>query len=172
MCDKIYRKGPFSFSTLFVAVSLLFVLLSSSYAEVKRVTIMIKGMACPFCAYGVEKKLKRVKGVKGIDIDIQKGMARLTAEEGQSIEISQVPGAIEDAGFTPDRITATVTGRIERNEKGNLILKSREGQRTFNLTGDRKLIEGYIGSDVAVTGEVIVQKEKPWTINVERVEKK
>ena len=165
MKKKILIKG------LSVLAILLFFSMSS-YAGVEKVTIMIKGMACPFCAYGVEKKLKSVKGVKDIDIDIQKGMARLTAEEGQSIEISQVPGAIEDSGFTPDRITATVTGRIERNEEGNLILKSGEGQRTFYLTGDRKLLETHIGSDVAVTGEVIIQKEKSWIIKVEKVEKK
>jgi mercuric ion binding protein len=146
------------------------ILLNPASAEIQKLTIKIKGMACPFCAYGVEKKLKKVEGVKSIDIDIQKGLATLTAKEGQSIGISQIPQAIKDSGFTPDRITATVSGRIEKDKTGGLILKVRGLKRDFTLTGDGSLLEGHINTDVVVTGEVIVKDGKPWTIRVEKVE--
>ncbi len=103
----------------------------TSYAEVEKVVIIINGMACPVCAYGVEKKLKSVKGVKDIEIDIQNGLATLTAKEGQSIEISQVPQAIEDSGFRPDKITATASGMIEKDDNDNFILKSKRSGKGF-----------------------------------------
>ncbi len=43
---------------------------AGTQAQVTSLTVSVDGLACPFCAYGVEKKLKRVEGVKSIDVRI------------------------------------------------------------------------------------------------------
>ncbi len=35
--------------------------------------IEVRGLACPFCAYGMEKALKEVSGVEKVDIVLKKG---------------------------------------------------------------------------------------------------
>ncbi|HKJ69710.1 MAG TPA: hypothetical protein VKA68_17270, partial [bacterium] len=34
------------------------------------ITIQVKGLACPFCAYGLEKKLGKLNGVKQVYIGL------------------------------------------------------------------------------------------------------
>jgi len=61
--------------------------------------LRIDGLACPFCAYGVEKKLKSVKGVKSLEISINKGEAIVTLEDGATFTEDQTRQLIGDAGF-------------------------------------------------------------------------
>ncbi len=61
--------------------------------------LRIDGLACPFCAYGVEKKLKSVKGVKSLEISINKGESIVTLEDDANFTEDQARQLIEDAGF-------------------------------------------------------------------------
>ena len=36
------------------------------YAEIQSVEMQVDGMTCPFCVYGIEKKLTEVKGVQDV----------------------------------------------------------------------------------------------------------
>lgn len=40
--------------------------------------LRVDGLACPFCAYGVEKQLNTIKGVQRIDVDIASGAVSVT----------------------------------------------------------------------------------------------
>jgi mercuric ion binding protein len=154
-----------------MVIGLFIVFLSAlSFAGVEKVSVMVNGMACPFCAYGVEKKLKKVEGVKSIDIDIQKGIAILTVKDGGSINIAQVPGAIEDSGFTPDRIEIVVSGPVSRNSNGDIVMNIQDGTDSFILKGDPEGIQGYLGSKARVAGEAMQLEGGVWSIRVERVE--
>ncbi len=51
-------------------------------AQIHDVTVIVKGMACPYCAYGVEKKLKKLDGVATITIKIKEGTVILKAKQG------------------------------------------------------------------------------------------
>jgi len=57
------------FTSVVVIVAALFFFTLWTEAQIRAVTVSVDGMACPFCAYGVEKKLKRVVGVESITID-------------------------------------------------------------------------------------------------------
>ena len=70
-----------------------------------QITIRVDGLSCPFCAYGLEKKLKRLKGAASVRIDIEHGMAEVTVAEGKTIQESDLKKAVVDAGFTPRAIT-------------------------------------------------------------------
>ncbi len=62
--------------------------------------LYVDGLACPFCAYGVEKKLRGVAGVEKLDIDINTGVVSVTMAEGASLDEAAARQIVKDAGFT------------------------------------------------------------------------
>ncbi len=103
--------------TITMAISLLSALLlvalaQPALAQVTRATAAVEGLACPFCAFGVEKKLHQVRGVAGVEVHMQDGTAELSAVAGGSIDVSQIPQAIRRAGFTPGRLEVTAAGSL------------------------------------------------------------
>lgn len=67
---------------------------------VDRVEVKVNGMACPFCAYGIEKKLKALPGARDVKVDLEKGLATFETPSG-GVSEQQIKQAIKDAGFTP-----------------------------------------------------------------------
>jgi copper chaperone CopZ len=72
--------------------------------ELTYVKVEVKGLACPFCAYGLEKKLKEVDGVKTIKIDVEEGLAYLTVLKSKKPLKEMLEKIVTDAGFTPSSI--------------------------------------------------------------------
>ena len=70
----------------------------------QRVIVNIDGLSCPFCAYGVEKKLKNLKGLKDIEIKMNEGKVLLTFELEATIDVEAIKEAVEDSGFTAREI--------------------------------------------------------------------
>ncbi|VAX33656.1 hypothetical protein MNBD_NITROSPIRAE01-2198 [hydrothermal vent metagenome] len=64
------------------------------------ISIRVDGLTCPFCAYGLEKKLKRLDGAEKIHIDIEKGIVLIQVVEGEKVKEKDLKQAVEDAGFT------------------------------------------------------------------------
>lgn len=95
-----------------IAIVLLFGLVSPAPAQVEKVEIRVDGLACPFCAYGLEKKLKKIEGAGKIKINVDKGIALLENKQGKSIEVEKIESIVQDAGFTPREIALTVVGRL------------------------------------------------------------
>ena len=73
--------------------------------QVAQISIRVDGLSCPFCAYGLEKKLKRLEGAEKVWIDIENGVAEITVAEGKSILEENLKKAVLEAGFTPREIT-------------------------------------------------------------------
>ncbi len=63
-------------------------------------SLQVDGLACPFCAYGIEKKLSSIKGVVKIDVDIKKGQVIVTMTEGANLSEQLAHEKVKDAGFT------------------------------------------------------------------------
>lgn len=63
-------------------------------------TMRVDGLACPYCAYGIEKKLKQIEGVQDIDIDLNAGKVRVKTAEGVELTEPQMKKLFNDAGFT------------------------------------------------------------------------
>ncbi|MBI5631316.1 MAG: cation transporter [Elusimicrobia bacterium] len=63
------------------------------------VLVRIEGMACPFCAYGIEKHLGRLAGVRSARVNLGQGTAILDLEPGKTVSFDEVRKAVEKAGF-------------------------------------------------------------------------
>ena len=85
--------------TAVLALALLF---ASIAAQAKPLIyeLAVDGLACPFCAYGIEKKLGAIAGVSGIEIDIDKGVVRVTMAEGARLREPAARKAVNSAGCT------------------------------------------------------------------------
>lgn len=84
---------------------LIFVLITlgwntAVFSADKIVQIRVDGLACPYCAYGVEKKLMKITGVKHVDFNLKKGLVLVTAEENLEMNEAQLKTLFDDSGFT------------------------------------------------------------------------
>lgn len=70
------------------------------------IKIEVDGLSCPFCAYGLEKNLKKVKGVGNIKIDVDNAFVLIDILDGKSIGEKLLRKSITDAGFTPRDISS------------------------------------------------------------------
>ncbi len=82
-------------------ISLLAVVLSTAaFAGGNQYTLGVDGLACPFCAYGIEKKLSAIEGVESVETDVKSGQVVVTLAEGMNLSEEVARQAVEDAGFT------------------------------------------------------------------------
>lgn len=79
----------------------LLVLMSAAAMAASMVyRLRVDGLACPFCAYGIEKKIGAVKGVEKVETDIKTGTVTVTMKEGAVLEEKAAAKAVKEAGFT------------------------------------------------------------------------
>jgi len=85
-------------STLLTLVAAAFASAALAAGPVYR--IEVDGLACPFCAYGIERELDRIEGVQGVETDIEAGAVMVTMAPGRTLEQSRAREAVAKAGFT------------------------------------------------------------------------
>ena len=96
----------------FTAMILITAVTALSAGEQKTVTVRVDGLACPFCAYGLEKRLSKVEGVQDVKIFVDEGRAELEARQDGFVDLEEVEPAVRKAGFTPRIIKVEVTGQV------------------------------------------------------------
>jgi len=103
-------------------------------AAVDEVRLSVKGLACAFCTYGIEKNLKKLPGVASVETTIKTGIVRLRLTPAATFDLVALQQAVAKSGFTLSHIEATVTGRLTRHETHPAIDTDPPGQ-TFSLVG-------------------------------------
>ncbi len=89
---KILGKG-FITAALFVSLTQVVLAATTVYS------IRVDGLACPYCAYGIEKKLNKIDGVKFINMDLDKGLVTVESYDVK-LSDSQLQQLFQDSGFT------------------------------------------------------------------------
>jgi mercuric ion binding protein len=73
--------------------------------DVRTITVTVLGMSCPFCAYGLQKKLLRLDKTEKIEVKLKEGLAVLTLKEGISdIPDEEIEKLVDEAGFEAAKI--------------------------------------------------------------------
>ncbi len=83
----------------------------------RQIEVTILGMSCPFCAYGVQQKLKRLDGVTELEVVLETGVATLRLEEDADIPTELLQKAVKDAGFEVAKITRNFESEFPEFEK-------------------------------------------------------
>ncbi len=89
-----------------------FLLPTSLWASRGNIQIKIRGLSCPFCVYGVEKKLKHVQGIESVATNYRRGIALLKKKAKAEVDIAALTKAVTDAGFTVDSINLIIKGTL------------------------------------------------------------
>ncbi len=100
MKSNLTRPRSRTIVGLAVVVLALWVASASAQMATQTYRLHVDGLACPFCAYGIEKQLSRIDGVETIDIDIGAGAITLTVSDGKTLDESTARRAVEAAGFS------------------------------------------------------------------------
>jgi mercuric ion binding protein len=66
----------------------------------RQYAIRADGMACAYCAYGIEKKFKNIKGVRGVDFDLQEGLVKVSMDCSAALGEDTVRKLLAESGFT------------------------------------------------------------------------
>lgn len=83
-----------------MAIALSLVLFTSGAWAAQTYRLGVDGLACPFCAYGIEKQLNAVKGVQRIEVDIATGTVVVTMAEAATLDQATADKAVKKAGFS------------------------------------------------------------------------
>ncbi|MGB8378355.1 MAG: heavy-metal-associated domain-containing protein [Rhodanobacteraceae bacterium] len=69
--------------------------------------LRVDGLACPYCAYGIEKQFSGMRGVTDTSIDIENGVVVVRVKPGTHYTAEQIKTTVDDAGFALKRIVAS-----------------------------------------------------------------
>lgn len=154
---------------------MLFFLTSPTFAvsEVYNLKVKLDGLACPFCAYGLERKLKDYKGIQNLKILVDEGLATFQYPYGKIPDVIDLRQRVKKGGFTPREISINVHGSIKKIN--NVFFLFMDGlASSFALYGKTKGIQE--GMTIQVMGILTDVKEKghaehPLRIKVESWQK-
>ena len=73
---------------------------TAAFADSHVYKLYVDGLACPFCAYGVEKQVGGLDNVESVDILIDEGLVSVTMASGKTLDEANAKQAVSDAGFT------------------------------------------------------------------------
>ena len=161
-----------------LAVSLIGLLLLSLPHQVTaqqlgmlEVSVQVDGLSCPFCAYGLEKKLRKVDNVASLEIHVSEGRAVLHPDPGTTLDLAAVEEAVRDGGFTPSELTLTARGHLSELH-GAPALELSDGSVLLLAEGGRaeELFALTSGSAVEVEGQAVLEGDDhaahPYTLTV------
>ena len=84
----------------FLMMVFSFLLSLQAFAAPPLYRAYVDGLACPFCVYGIEKKLGQLDGVEKIESNLKTGELRIQMREGKSLTEEQVREAVQSSGFS------------------------------------------------------------------------
>jgi len=123
-------------------------------AEVTRVSLRVDGLACPFCAYGLEKKIRRWDAVEKYHIELKTGLVHVYAKSQKTLQLARFANVVKSAGFTHGDGTLAVSGRLTR-DGGAWLLQAAERQ-TFvlpSVPGALQQVTDTVAIEAAFSGD-------------------
>ncbi len=126
--------------TLFLGL-LITILISyhPAYAEIQSVEMQVDGMTCPFCVYGIEKKLKALGEVTDARSNLKTGIVDIEIKKDAALDIEKLNKAIIESGFTPGKIKIIAIGELleyDLENKEYIVLKVTGSDQLFLLTSN------------------------------------
>lgn len=150
-----------------LAVLAIVMLAAPAAAQVSHYDVRVDGLACPFCAYGLEKKVKALRGAQNVHIELDRGLVSFDVTGETDLLPDVVEKAVRDSGFTARGFTIRASGSVTRAsesfvlDSGGARLRLVEGAAFDRL---RDLVEqGH--HRVRVTG-TIRQVGGVWQVSV------
>ena len=71
-------------------------------------------LSCPSCAVGLERRLRRLDHVAGVEVSPPDGQVVLAVEPGRYLDLDAVWDTVRNAGFLPAGMAVTAIGHVTR----------------------------------------------------------
>jgi len=81
------------------------------------VKVQVDGLSCPFCAYGLEKNIKKIEGAKDVFISVAKGYTTFQIVHPTHPSKAELTKIVENAGFTARDVKFSKTPFTEKKEE-------------------------------------------------------
>ncbi len=89
-------------------------------SDTDRFTVRVDGMGCPYCAYGLEKKLKELpEAVSDIEVVMETGILTFRYPSDASLSLEQVAQQVDAAGYTAVRISVVRADGTEETREAD-----------------------------------------------------
>lgn len=121
-----------------------------------RIYIRADGLACYFCAYGLERFFTKSGKIAWYDMDMKKGVVEVGFIKGMPIiGIKTLYQYVYDAGYSPREISARFIGRLTLTPEGYIFLVTETGQSfPVKETGVVKNSQELLGREVMLIARV------------------
>lgn len=139
----------------------------------RTVVVLVEGLACPFCVYGLERQFGRLKGVERADVDLGEGKATLRLKPEAKVTEAQIREAVRKAGFKASEIkgieetggpeSGTFTGTIERSGEG-FRLAAADGTKYLLFDREASDAKHALSEPVRAELEVLAKGTKRVTV--------
>jgi len=109
---------------------------TSAAAQVDTVTLHMRGLACPFCVYNVEKQVKKLDGLNvgaPIQSELDQGLISFQWRSGEAFSPRSIRKAAEKSGFTLRTIGVTASGAVHRRDDKDLRIVDQKGGRAARV---------------------------------------
>lgn len=127
-------------------------------AEVQQMELAVDGLSCPFCSLGLEKKLKRVEGVRAVAIHMKQGLTDVQPTPGHPLNLAAIRRAVKEAGFTLGDIRLTVNGVAAYEDDAWVLESSGDGSRFLLFDAEHADTATHPGSAPVALGEDAVRQ--------------
>ena len=105
MLLKIALMIMFTVTSIFGTAQLILAQETSPPISAQEVIVRVDGASCPFCGFGLEKRIGRLEGVQNVKMELKAGKAIVSLKEGASVSEAALRQAVKEAGFTAKEIT-------------------------------------------------------------------
>ena len=141
---------PRAIAVLMLLLGLSVTFLPEGAAEVEGIELRVDGLSCPFCSLGLEKKLKRVKGVEEVQVHMKQGITEVQSKPEEAPDLAAIRKAVKEAGFTLRDFRLTVIGSIVREDEA-WVLRSTGDETQFLLYDAEHAYEDVRGGTAVVS---------------------
>lgn len=164
----------------FITVAIIGLVLATSMTEAKvispsaekgenKVYIRADGLACYFCAYGMERFFKQSGRVAWYDMKMAEGILEVGFIKGKPIlDIQTLRQYVYDAGFSPREIRAEFVGRLSR-ANGGYRFEVTETNQSFpvEINDVVQNSKDLFGREVILIARVKETQEAPFRLTAE-----
>ena len=97
-------------------------------AQLLEVKQTVFGMDCAPCAYGLEKRLKKIDGTTKAQVSLNEGLAAIDLAAKNTVQLGTIREAIRESGFSAEESTIQATGTLKQNA-GRWVFEIGNGER-------------------------------------------
>ena len=158
--NTIFRKGIVMKKGLLLISFLMsfFLFAGSSYGQIEEVKLRVDGLACPFCAWGLEKKVMQMEGVTSYDADLKTGEVYIGLQKDVHIELERFRKAVKEAGFTLRQISLKAKGVVEKSQSRFVLVVGGSHEKLLLFETEAMAQEYHRGLAPKALGEQLEKK--------------